>query len=64
MSYNSDGELMGKVDLDAQLVAFGERSGLWVVGRLGIRRLDPSNLTLLAEHRFVQESIALGFAVR
>jgi hypothetical protein len=64
VSFNSDGELMGKVDLDVQLVGYGEHSGLWVAGRESIRRLDPSDLSVLAEHLFDQECDSVGLAVR
>ena len=62
--FNADGELMGKVDLDVQLVGFGEHSGLWVAGRESIRRLDPSDLSVVAEHTFDQECDSVGLAVR
>ncbi len=64
ISFNSDGELMGKVDLNVQLVGFGEHSGLWVAGRESIRRLDPSDLSVVEEHTFDQKCDSVGLAVR
>jgi hypothetical protein len=63
VSFNSDGELMGKVELGVQVVGFGEHSGLWVAARESIRRLDPSDLSVLAEHTFDQECDSVGLAV-
>ncbi len=64
VSFNHDGELTGKVALETQLVRFEEHSGLWVAGRKSIKRLDPTDLSVVAEHKFEQESDIVGLAVR
>ena len=64
VSFNCDGELMRRYPLNAHLVAFGKDSGLWVAGRKSIMRLDPSDLSVVAEHSFDQEAEPLGLAVR
>jgi hypothetical protein len=64
VSFNSDGELMGKTNLAVQIVRFGDHTGLWIVGRQSLKRLDPSDLSVVAEHTFDQESDAVGLAVR
>lgn len=63
VSFNSDGEMMGKVALGIQRVAFGEHSGLWVAGRKSIQRLNPSDLSVVAKQLFAQECDSLGLAV-
>lgn len=64
VQFNSDGELKRRKALDAQLVAFGEPSGLWVAGRKSVMRVDPSDLSVLAEHGFGQEADAVGLSAR
>ncbi len=64
VSFNHDGELMGKVALETQLVRFEEHAGLWVAGRKSIKRLDPTDLSVIAEHEFEQECDIVGLAVR
>jgi hypothetical protein len=64
VSFNSDGELMVRHQMDVQLVAFGKHSGLWVAGRKSIRRLNPSDLSIVAEHKFREECESVGLAVR
>ena len=63
VSFDSDGKLMGRDKLDVQLVAFGENSGLWVAGRQSIRQLDPSDLSIVAEHKFIEALETVGLAV-
>ncbi len=64
VSFNSDGELMVRKELHIKLVAFGERSGLWIAGRKSVRRLNPSDLTIAADHKFDEELEPVGLAVR
>ena len=64
VSFNCDGELMRRDALNAQLVGFGVNSGLWVAGRKSVMRLDPSDLSVVAEHRFDTEAEAVGLSVR
>lgn len=64
VSYNTDGELMGRESLGAHLVAFGEEAGLWVVGPKTARRLDPEDLSVIAEYVFEQEADPIGLTVR
>ena len=64
VSFNTDGELTGRVDLDVQTVGFGERSELWVVGRKAAQRLDPSDLSVVARHVFDRAADCVGLAVR
>lgn len=64
VQFNSDGELKRRKALGAQLVAFGEDSGLWVAGRKSVMRIDPSDLSVLAEHGFGQEADVVGLSAR
>lgn len=64
ISFNSDGERMGRERLGVDLVSYGEHFGLWVVGRKSARRLDPSDLSVLAEFRFETTAVPIGLAVR
>ena len=64
VSFDSHGNLMGKVELSMQVVGFGEQSGLWVAGRKSVRRLDPTDLSVIAEHTFDHECDSVGLAVR
>ena len=63
VSFNSDGERMRKVELGVQMVGFGEHSGLWVAGRKSLQRLDPSDLSVVAQHTFEQDADPVGLAV-
>ena len=64
VSFNADGELMNRDALNARLIGFGKNSGLWVAGRKSMMRLDPSDLSVVAEHSFDQEADPVGLAVR
>lgn len=63
VSFDTDGKLMGRHGSGAGLIAFGENSGLWVAGRKSVARLDPGDLTVIAEHSFEIEADPVGLAV-
>lgn len=64
ISFDTDGKLMGREKLGVELVSFGNRGGLWVVGRKSAKRLDPSDLSVLAEFQFETLATPIGLDVR
>ncbi len=64
VSFNSDGELMGRNPLHINLVRFGKTSGLWAAGGKSVMRLNPSDLSVLSIHTFEDEADPVGLAVR
>ena len=56
LSFNTDGESMGREAMSVFFAACGAEAGFGVVGRKSVRRLNPDDLSVEAEYVFETEA--------